>query len=166
MSKPKDLPKQEQKKQPGKQQKMHPEPEVIRKDYKGSDKLKGKVALITGGDSGIGQSVAVHFAKEGAKVAIVYLSEDKDAQETKKMVEKAGSECLTLKGDLKEEEFCKEVVQKTVEKFGGLNILVNNAAMQFPQEDPEDVSSNQVRKTFETNIYPYFFTVTEALKHM
>lgn len=166
MSKPKDLPAQEQNKQPGNQQKMNPEPEVIRKDYKGSEKLKGKVALITGGDSGIGQSVAVHFAKEGAKVAIVYLSEDEDAQETKKMVEKAGSECLTLKGDLKDEAFCQEVVQKTVRKFGGLNILVNNAAMQFPKETPEEVTSNQIRKTFETNIYPYFFTVKEALKHL
>ncbi|WP_029036654.1 SDR family oxidoreductase [Salinimicrobium xinjiangense] len=166
MSKPKDLPKQEQEKQPGKQQKMHPEPEVIRKDYKGSDKLKGKVALITGGDSGIGQSVAVHFAKEGAKVAIVYLSEDKDAKETVKMTEKAGSEGLAIKGDLKDEKFCREVVQKTVDKFGGLNILVNNAAMQFPKEEPEEVTSEQVRTTFETNIYPYFFTVNEALKHL
>ena len=166
MSKPRDLPKQKQEKQPGEQQKMHPEPEVIRKDYKGSEKLKGKVALITGGDSGIGQSVAVHFAKEGAKVAIVYLSEDKDAEETVKMIEEAGSEGLALKGDLKEEKFCREVVQKTVEKFGGLNILVNNAAMQFPKEEAEDVNSVQVRKTFETNIYPYFFTVNEALKHL
>ncbi|WZL87799.1 SDR family oxidoreductase [Salinimicrobium sp. 3283s] len=166
MGKPKDLPKQKQKKQPGNQQKMHPEPEVIRKDYKGSEKLKGKVALITGGDSGIGQSVAVHFAKEGAKVAIVYLSEDKDAKETVKMIEKAGSEGLALKGDLKDEKFCQEVVQKTVDKFGGLNILVNNAAMQFPKEEPEQVTAEQVRKTFETNIYPYFFVVNEALKHL
>ena len=166
MSKPKDLPKQKQEKQPGEQQAMHPKPEVIRKDYHGSGKLKGKVALITGGDSGIGQSVAVHFAKEGAKVAIVYLSEDKDAGETVKMIEEAGSKGLALKGDLKDEKFCREVVQKTVEKFGGLNILVNNAAMQFPKEEPEQVDSAQVRKTFETNIYPYFFTAKEALKHL
>lgn len=166
MSKPKDIPKQEQEKQPGNQQKMQPQPEVIRKDYKGSERLKGKVALITGGDSGIGQSVAVHFAKEGAKVAIVYLSEDKDAEATLKMIEEAGSKGLAIKGDLKEEKFCREVVQKTVSEFGGLNILVNNAAMQLPQEDPKNVSSNQIRKTFETNIYPYFFTVNEALKHL
>ena len=166
MGKPKDLPKQEQKKQPGKEQKMHPEPEVIRKNYKGSGKLKGKVALITGGDSGIGRSVAVHFAKEGAKVAIVYLNEDEDALKTKEMVEKSGSECLVIEGDLREEKFCKKIVQDTVKKLGGLNILVNNAAMQFPKERPEEVTSSQVRKTFETNIYPYFFTVNEALKHL
>jgi NAD(P)-dependent dehydrogenase (short-subunit alcohol dehydrogenase family) len=166
MSKPKDLPKQEQKKQPGEERKMHPEPEIIRNSYKGSEKLKGKVSLITGGDSGIGRSVAVHFATEGAKVAIVYLNEDEDALETKKLVEKAGSECLLLEGDLKNEKFCKKVVQDTVKKFGKLNILVNNAAMQFPKEEPEEVTSGQVRKTFETNIYPYFFTVNEALKHL
>lgn len=166
MSKPKDLPKQKQEKQPGKERKMHPEPEIIRKDYKGSGKLKGKVALITGGDSGIGRSAAVHFAKEGANVAIAYLEEDKDALETQKMVEKAGSECLILEGDLKEEKFCIKIVQDTIKKFGKLNILVNNAAMQFPKEKPEDVSSDQVRTTFETNIFPYFFTVTEALKNM
>ncbi|MFD2516984.1 SDR family oxidoreductase [Salinimicrobium flavum] len=166
MGKPKNLPKQEQKKQPGKERKMHPEPEVIRKNYKGSGKLKGKIALITGGDSGIGRSVAVHFAKEGAKVAIVYLNEDEDALETKKMVEKAGSECLIIEGDLKEEKFCRKIVKDTIKKLGGLNILVNNAAMQFPKEKPEEVTSSQVRKTFETNIYPYFFTVNEALKHL
>lgn len=166
MSKPKDLPKQKQKKQPGEQQKMHPEPEVIRKDYKGSGKLKGKVALITGGDSGIGQSVAVHFAKEGAKVAIVHLSEDKDAEETLEMIKKAGSYGVAYKGDLKAEKFCREVVQKTVKEFGGLNILVNNAAMQFPKENPQEVTAGQIKKTFETNIYPYFFTVNEALKHL
>ncbi len=166
MSKPKDLPKQKQAKQPGEEQKMHPEPEIIRKGYKGSEKLKGKVALITGGDSGIGRSVAVHFAKEGARVAIAYLDEDKDALETKKMVEKAGSECLILEGDLKEEKFCKKIVQDTIKKFGQLNILVNNAAMQFPKEEPEEVTSEQVRTTFETNIFPYFFTATQALKNM
>ena len=166
MSKPKDLPKQKQANQPGEEKKMHPEPEIIRKNYKGSEKLKGKVALITGGDSGIGRSIAVHFAKEGAKVAIAYLNEDEDALETKKMVEKAGSECLTLEGDLKDEKFCKKIVQDTIKKFGELNILVNNAAMQFPKEKPEEVTSDQVRTTFETNIFPYFFTVTEALKHM
>lgn len=165
MNQSKDFPKQHQS-QPGQESKMHPEPEIIKKTYKGSEKLKGKVALITGGDSGIGRSIAVHFAKEGAKVAIVYLSEDKDALDTKKMVEKEGSECLIIEGDLKEEGFCKKTVQQTIRKFGGLNILVNNAAMQFPKEKPEEISSKQLRTTFETNIFPYFFTVNEALKNM
>jgi NAD(P)-dependent dehydrogenase (short-subunit alcohol dehydrogenase family) len=166
MAKPEGFPEQKQEQQPGKQKKMNPEPEIIRKNYKGSGKLQGKVALITGGDSGIGQSVAVHFAKEGAKVAIVYLAEDEDAQKTIKMVEEAGSECLIIEGDLKNEDFCQKAIDKTVSKFGSLNILVNNAAMQFPKEEPEEVTSEQVHKTFETNIYPYFYMVKEALKHL
>lgn len=165
MSKPKDFPKQHQE-QPGKEEKMHPEPEIIKKSYKGSEKLKGKIALITGGDSGIGRSVAVHFAKEGAKVAIVYLNEDEDALKTKEMVEEIGSECHILEGDLKEEDFCRKIVQDTVDKFGGLNIVVNNAAVQFPKNDPKDITAEQVHETFETNIYPYFFIVPEALKHL
>lgn len=166
MSKPNDLPAQHQDQQPGKENQMHPEPEIIRKNYKGSEKLKGKIALITGGDSGIGRSVAVHFAKEGAKVAIVYLDEDTDAKETKEMVEAAGSECLILKGDLKKEDFCREIVRKTVDKFGDLNVLVNNAAVQFPKNSAAEITAKQVHETFETNIYPYFFIVPEALKHL
>lgn len=165
MGKPKEFPKQHQE-QPGKEHDMHPEPEIIRKSYKGSDKLKGKVALITGGDSGIGRSVAVHFAKEGAKVAIVYLNEDEDAEKTKKMVEEAGSQCLVLEGDLKNENFCRQIVKDTVKEFGGLNVLVNNAAVQFPKNDPAEITSKQLHETFETNIYPYFFIVPEALKHL
>lgn len=165
MSKPNEFPKQEQQ-QPGREEKMHPEPEIIRKNYKGSDKLKGKIALITGGDSGIGRSVAVHFAKEGAKVAIIYLAEDEDAKKTKKMIEEAGSKGLIIEGDLKDENFCRRAVKETVEKLGGLNILVNNAAMQFPKQEPEEVTPEQMKKTFETNIYPYFYIVPEALKHM
>lgn len=166
MGKPKEFPKQHQKGQPGKENKMHPEPEIIRKNYKGSEKLKGKVALITGGDSGIGRSVAVHFAKEGANVAIVYFNEDKDAEKTKKMVEEAGSQCLVLEGDLKNENFCRQIVKDTVKEFGGLNVLVNNAAVQFPKNDPAEITSKQLHETFETNIYPYFFIVPEALKHL
>lgn len=165
MSKPKEFPEQDQE-QPGKEYKMNPEPEIIRKNYKGSGKLQNKIALITGGDSGIGRSVAVHFAKEGAKIAIVYLEEDKDAKETQRLVEEAGSECIIIEGDLREEDFCKEMISKTVKEFGGLNILVNNAAMQFPKDDPGDISSNQLHKTFETNIYPYFYALQEALKHL
>ena len=165
MSKPDEFPKQHQE-QPGKENKMHPEPVIIRENYKGSDKLKGKVALITGGDSGIGRSVAVHFAKEGAKVAIVYFNEDEDAATTKKMVEEAGSECLIIEGDLKNEDFCRQIVKDTVDKFGTLNILVNNAAVQFPKNSPEEITSKQLHETFETNIFPYFFIVPEALKHL
>lgn len=165
MSKPKEFPQQDQS-QPGKENQMTPEPEFIRKNYKGSGKLEGKVSLITGGDSGIGRSVALHFAIEGAKVAIVYLSEDEDAQETKRMVEEAGQECLLIPGDLKDEGFCKKAVQETVKKFGSLNILVNNAAMQFPKNSPQEISSEQLHTTFETNIYPYFYIVQEALNHL
>ncbi|WP_424495190.1 SDR family oxidoreductase [Salinimicrobium sp. GXAS 041] len=165
MEKPKKFPDQEQE-QPGKESKMNPEPEIIRENYKGSQKLEGKTALITGGDSGIGRSVAVHFAKEGANIAIVYLDEDQDAQKTKKLVEEAGQECFLLEGDVKDEEFCKKAVQETVKKFGGLNVLVNNAGMQFPKDSPQEISKEQLHKTFETNIYPYFYTVQEALNHL
>ena len=111
---------------PGRQSKMKPVPEVIRKGYKGSGKLKNKVALITGGDSGIGRSVAVHFAREGADVAIIYLSEDKDAEDTKKMVVQEGRKCLLIEGDLKSESFCKKALNQCVKELGGINILVNN----------------------------------------
>lgn len=166
MSKPEEFPEQHQEQQPGKEHKMRPEPEVIRDNYRASDRLQGKTALITGGDSGIGRSVAVHYAREGANVAIVYLSEDKDAEETKELVEKAGRECLLLKGDLKNESFSRQIVKDTVEHFGDLNILVNNAAMQWPKDSPEKIDPNDFRKTFETNIYPYFYTVQEALEHL
>lgn len=157
----KDFPKQTQS-QPGKETKMKPEPEIIKKSYKGSEKLKGKVALITGGDSGIGRSVAIHFAKEGASIAIIYLNEKKDADDTKKMVEKEGQKCLLIKGDLKKEAFCKSAVKKTVDTLGRVAILVNNAAMQFPQDSLEDISTAQLKKTFESNIYPYFI-ITKLL---
>jgi NAD(P)-dependent dehydrogenase (short-subunit alcohol dehydrogenase family) len=165
MSKPEEFPEQEQS-QPGDQHQMNPEPEIIRKNYKGSGKLEKKVALITGGDSGIGRSVAVYFAREGANVAIVYLEEDKDAAETKKMVEAEGSKCLIIEGDLKKEEFCKKVVSKCVKEYGGLNILVNNAAIQFSKDKVEDLTTKEIKETFETNIFPYFFVVKEAMKHL
>lgn len=163
MNKPANIPKQKQGKQPGDEKEMHPEPKIIRDNYRGSEKLKDKVALITGGDSGIGRSVAVHFAREGAEVAIVYLEEDEDAKETAELVKKEGRKCLIIEGDLKKEKFCSEVVEKVVKKFKKLDIVVNNAAMQFPQEKVEDVSNEQFRKTFRTNIYPYFYIIKEAL---
>ena len=139
MKEPKKFPEQQQS-QPGKEKKMNPEPEIIKKSYKGSGKLKGKTALITGGDSGIGRSVAVHFAIEGANVAIVFLKEDEDAQTTKKLVEDAGQKCLIIEGDLKNEDFCRKIVAETVKEFGGLNILVNNAATQMLENKLEDIS--------------------------
>lgn len=165
MGKPKNFPPQEQQ-QPGDEHKMNPEPEIIRKNYKGSGKLKGKIALITGGDSGIGRSVALHYAREGANVAIVYLNEDEDAVKTRKLVEKEGKECLLLHGDLKQEKFCKQAVDQTIKKFSKLDILVNNAAMQFPKEEVEEISSKQFRETFETNLYPYFYIVKTALRYL
>ncbi len=165
MGKPTKFPEQSQN-LPGHEFKMNPEPEYIRKNYKGSAKLNGKTALITGGDSGIGRSIAVHFAREGANVAIVYLSEKKDAEETKKLVEKENRECLLLEGDLKSDSFCKKAIQKIIQKFGGINIIVNNAAIQFPKEKVEDISAKQLHETFETNIYPFFYVVQASIKHL
>ncbi|KFF04343.1 SDR family oxidoreductase [Flavobacterium reichenbachii] len=148
---------------PGNEHKMNPEPEIIRENYVGSGKLLGKVAFITGGDSGIGRSAAVHFAREGADVAIVYLNEDKDALETKAMIEKEGRQCLIISGDLKDEKFCKAAIKKCQSHFKKINILVNNAAVQFPQKEFEKVTTAQLHKTFETNIYPYFYITKAAL---
>lgn len=162
MSKPDSFPKQQQS-QPGDEHKMNPEPEIIKKSYKGSGKLKGKKALITGGDSGIGRSAAVHFAREGADVAIMYFDEDKDAKKTKSLVEKEGRECVLIKGDIKDENFCKKAVKQAVKELGGLNILVNNAAVQFPKSEFKDITGDQVRETFDTNILPMFYMTKEAL---
>ncbi len=166
MEKPKSFPPQHQSVQPGKETKMRPQPEYIRKNYMGSNKLAGKVALITGGDSGIGRSVAVHFAREGADIAIVYHSEDEDAQFTKKLVEDEGQQCLVISGDLKKEKFCRDIVAKAVKKFGKLNILVNNAAVHFPEDEVKEITKENLLETFETNIFPFFYTSQEALKHL
>ncbi|MGN6637271.1 MAG: SDR family oxidoreductase [Mucilaginibacter sp.] len=157
---------QKQDKQPGIEAEMHPAPEYIKDTYKASGKLKGKTALITGGDSGIGRAVSVHFAEEGADVAIVYLDEDQDAEETKNLVEAAGRKCLLIKGDVKDSKFCKSAVEKVVKEFGKLNILVNNAGMQFPQKEVNDISDEQLTITFKTNIFAYFYFAEAALKHM
>ncbi|SNR37914.1 SDR family oxidoreductase [Flavobacterium sp. ov086] len=148
---------------PGHEYKMNPEPEIIRENYVGSRKLFNKVAFITGGDSGIGRSIAVHFAREGANIAIVYLKEDKDALKTKELIEKEGQECLLISGDLKDEKFCKSAVKSCHTYFKKLNILVNNAAIQFPQDEFEKITSAQLHKTFETNIYSYFYITKAAL---
>ena len=165
-NKPESLPPQKQKNQPGDEHKMTPEPEIIRDSYKGSDKLQGKVALITGGDSGIGRSVAVHFAREGADVAIVYLNEDKDAEDTKKMIEDEGRKCIILSGDVGDEAFCQQAVQRTVDELGKLDILVNNAAEQHDQKDLRDISKEQLQRTFQTNIFGMFYITKAALEHL
>jgi len=165
MEKTKDFKNQDQEK-PGFEYKLEPQPEIISKNYRGSDKLKNKTALITGGDSGIGRSVAVHFAREGANIAIVYLSEDEDALETKKLVEKEGQSCLIIEGDLKDEKFCRSVVSKCLEEYKSIDVLVNNAAFQDPKNKIEDISTAQLHKTFETNIYPYFYLVKEVMQHL
>jgi NAD(P)-dependent dehydrogenase (short-subunit alcohol dehydrogenase family) len=165
-NKPKKLPAQEQKTQPGKEHKMTPKPEYIRDNYKGSDKLKGKVALITGGDSGIGRAVAVHFAREGADIAIVYLNEDRDAEETKNLIEQEGRKCLLLSGDIGDEKFCQKAVAQTIKELGKLDILVNNAAEQHEQTDLTDISKDQLQRTFQTNIFSMFYITKAALEHM
>lgn len=162
----KTIPAQKQDKQPGIESKMHPRPEVIRDSYRGSGKLEGKVALITGGDSGIGRSAAVHFAREGASVAIVYLEEDSDAEDTRKMIEAEGGRCLLIPGDISKSDFCKKAVEKTVATLGKLNILVNNAARQEVSEDLREVTDEQWQTTFETNIHGYFYTTRAALEHL
>src|ERR1700759_5182413 len=155
-----------QHRQPGIEAKMNPAPEYIKGTYTGSKKLLDKVALITGGDSGIGRAVSVHFAREGADVAIVYLNEDVDAKETKRLVEAEGRKCLLLKGDVKKAAFCKKAVAGTVAKLGKLNILVNNAGMQLPQKDPKSIDEKQLEDTFRTNIFAYFHFANEALEHL
>lgn len=165
MGKPKKFPDQKQS-QPGDQHKMNPEPEVIRENYKGADKLQNKVALITGGDSGIGRSVAVHFAREGADVAIVFLKEIKDANDTKKLVENEGRKCLLIKADLDNLEACQDSVKKCMDTYGQLDILVNNAAIQFAKDSIEDIDKKQWDSTFKVNIYAYFYMAQAALTHL
>lgn len=163
--KEKNFPKQSQS-QPGRESDMYPEPEIIRESYRGSQKLKGKTALITGGDSGIGRAIAVHFAREGADVAIVYLEEDEDALKTREMVENEQAECLIIKGDIKEKEFCEESINKVIDRFGKLNILINNAAEQHVRQGIEEIKLHNVEKTFQTNIISMFYLTKYAAKHL
>ena len=152
---------------PGIESEVKPRPQFLAPEYKGSGKLAGKVALITGGDSGIGRSVAVLYAREGADVAIVFLPEERsDADETASFVEAEGSKCILIEGDVKSSEFCTRAVDQTVENFGRLDILVNNAAYQHHQKSLEDISDEQFEKTFHTNIFGYFYMARAALKHL
>lgn len=160
------LPPQHQTRQPGLQSEMNPQPVTIKDSYQGSGKLANKVAIISGGDSGIGRAVAVHFAKEGADVAILYLNEHEDADETKRLVEQEGRRCLAIAGDIGDEAFCKEAVKQTIEAFGKLDIVVNNAAEQHPQPNFLNITAAQLEKTFRTNVFGCFFLTKAALPHL
>lgn len=160
------LPPQHQDQQPGIESRMRPQPRSQMADYRGADKLGGRVALITGGDSGIGRAVAIGFAREGADIAIVYLNERGDAEETGRLVEKTGRACLAIEGDVGDEAFCRSAVSRTLERYGRLDILVNNAAEQHPQKSVEDIDAAQLERTFRTNIFSMFYMVKAALPHL
>jgi NAD(P)-dependent dehydrogenase (short-subunit alcohol dehydrogenase family) len=159
------LPKQHQAK-PGVEARLSPRPQYKAPEYRGSAKLEGMVALVTGGDSGIGRAVAVLFAREGADVAIVYLSEAEDAEETRRAVEDEGRRALLVPGDVTDSAFCQEAVRTTVEELGRLDILVNNAAFQEHAESLEDITDEQLERTFRTNIFGYFYMARAALPHL
>ena len=158
-------PPQTQDHQPGRETEMTPEPDFAPR-FPGSGRLDGKVALITGGDSGIGRAVSVLFAREGARVAIVYKDEDRDAKDTRAMVEAEGSEALLIRGDVGSKRFCEDAVEQTVKQFGKLDILVNNAAEQHPKGELREISEEQMAATFRTNIFGYIFMAQAALKHL
>ena len=145
---------------------MVPRPEVERPTHRGSGKLRNRVALISGGDSGIGRAVAVAFAREGADVAVLYLNEHRDADETRAMVEGEGGRCLTIAGDVGDEAHCRAAVAAALRQFGRLDIVVNNAAEQHPQERLEDITAVQLERTFRTNIFSYFYLSKAALPHL
>lgn len=162
---PNGQPKQQQN-PPGLESKMSPEPQSENPDYSPSGKLKNKVVIITGGDSGIGKATAILFAKEGAKIAIIYHSSDEDADKTKKRIEEIGSECLLIKGDIGDKNFCYEAVGKIINKFNKIDILINNAGEQHPQESIEDIDETQLISTFKTNIFSIFYLTQAAMPYL
>ncbi|KSU49480.1 NAD(P)-dependent oxidoreductase [Exiguobacterium indicum] len=157
---------QTQEQQPGVEYAMKPEPIYDDPDYVGSGKLTGKVALITGGDSGIGRAVAVAYAKEGANVAIVYLNEGKDAEKTKSLIEGYGVKALKIAKDVSQPENAQEIIDTVIAEFGQLNIVVNNAGKQFPQDDFLSITPDQLKETFETNVFSMFYLIQAALPHL
>jgi NAD(P)-dependent dehydrogenase (short-subunit alcohol dehydrogenase family) len=164
---PTSLPPQAQDQQPGIEKEMSPQPVYIRPNYKGSEKLQDKVALITGGDSGIGRAVAIHFAREGADVAIVYKAEEQeDADATKQLVEQENRRCVLLSGDLRDPQFCEDIVTQTVQQLGKLNIVVSNAAEQFVSKDVSELPNEQFEDTFQVNFFPLVRIVKVALQHL
>ncbi|HAG83070.1 MAG TPA: NAD(P)-dependent oxidoreductase [Cyanobacteria bacterium UBA12227] len=159
-------PPQHQEQQPGLESEMTPRPQSDDPEHKGSGKLEGKVAVITGGDSGIGRAVAIAFAKEGADVAIMYLNEHEDAKETQNKVKELGRSCLPIAGDIGDESFCQTAVQQVIDTFGRLDILVNNAAEQHPQKSIEDIGAEQLERTFRTNIFSMFYMTKAAISYL
>ena len=161
-----EFPPQHQDTQPGMEYLMYPRPIFANPNYKSAGKLDGKVAIITGGDSGIGRAVAISYVKEGAKVVIVYLNEHQDAKETSDYIKKIGGDCLLLAGDLKNPSFCDYIVDMTMKRYGKIDILVNNAGVQYQQKSLLDITDNQFDFTMRSNIYSMFYLTKRALKHM
>ncbi|HEX8459466.1 MAG TPA: SDR family oxidoreductase [Pyrinomonadaceae bacterium] len=162
----KTMPPQQQAEQPGREAEMTPRPVADDATHIGSRKLEGRVAIITGGDSGIGRAVAIAYAREGADICVMYLNEHEDARETARLVEAEGRRCLLVDGDVGDETFCRTAVERTVAELGRLDVLVNNAAEQHPQDSIEKITAEQLERTFRTNIYAMFYLVKAALKHL
>ena len=156
----------QQQQPPGVESKMEPKPDYGAGSYKGSGNLKGKAALITGGDSGIGRAVALAFAREGADLLISYLSEESDAKETARVVEEAGRKCVAVAGDIQDEAVCKGLIERAVREFGKIDVLVNNAAFQMSRDRIEEISSEEFDRTFRTNVYAMFYLCKAAVPHM
>lgn len=165
-AKRKQRPAQAQPRQPGRQATMKPQPITMEANYRAAGKLSGKVALITGGDSGIGRAIAVHFAAEGADVGIIYYDEDRDARDTADMVLKYNRRCELISGDISSKKFCETAVQRIARKLGGIDILVNNAAVQFPRKSITQIRESELDRTFRVNIYSMFFLTAAALPHL
>ena len=163
---PMSVPEQKQEKQPGFESLMNPRPIFENPNCVGSGRLINKVAIITGGDSGIGKAVALAYAREGADIAIIYLDEHEDAQDTQKLIEDKGRKCILIAGDLGDDTFCNEAVTRTIKEFNKIDILINNAAEQHPQNSIEDITKEQLEKTFKTNIFSMFYMVKATLPHL